>query len=499
MEPLVRPAAVALFVLGACASPGPGPESPGDPDAARLVVSLREGSLSGEIRASMPLREVVLDPPVRLVGVLGTDGPVPFAPSSSHDRPGQRFELGPARGPVRLRFAAFDIADPASHYLHVSEERVELAGWRWYPDPGTSVVLEVEADLPVTMHILCSGRELERGRSWELAAGQRFAVVGIANAEEASARGERGSVSLFSEPLYLPRSDARALAEQAVEALDTYSEAFGPVERERFTIAMPPRLGGGYWTDGLLVVGQYYAGYEDPGEASDEAATLRPDVSSLVFDADDLPDPATAASSARPASWGLAELVSWRRHAVVHEVAHQWWHDLPVVRGWLSLDEGLSEYSVLLVVDALGRERALMQHVSTLIAAVFRPELYAGAARDPDAYDRSPMFFLRLERELGRERVFAFLRRLHEAHQVEALTEAEFERLLVDSLGAVALQTLEEWSTRGGSPRAPRPPSDRAPGSPSSSASRASRAHVSARSGSGSAARRSRRRSANGR
>ncbi|MCA9610050.1 MAG: hypothetical protein KC619_30850 [Myxococcales bacterium] len=424
---------IASLLLAACGAGSP-VAHPREPPPARMTVALSEGRVDGEL-VGVSLRSTRLFPPLVVRNAWRDDAAVPYLVRADQGLVYFDFE----DIATRIRFGAEDLADPRSPYLHVSEERVELTGGAWFPVPDAPIFLEVRAELPRSMRILCTGEPDGDGR-WRIPRGTPIAVIGIADARELRA----GRVALVYDDGWLDEVVAQDLATLASRARATFDEAFGPTERGRLTIAMPPREGAGYWTHGLLVVPQYYAGYGQTTAAMPEPPS---DAPSLAIDVAGLTPESAAGSSAltAPDEPPLEEVESWRRHAIVHEVAHEHWHDFPEVDGWLRLDEALAEYAVLLVLEGADRERALTHHVASLLTAVLLPDPVQGAW-DPEAYDRGPLFLLALERATGRERLHGFLRSLRRRRARGPVSEEAFLTTLEAELGPEALALFAEWS-----------------------------------------------------
>lgn len=434
-------------VRGAAAAPPP----------ASLRLSLREGRLEGELRAVGPVEPFILQEPARVLSIEGPAGPIGYR-TDPRWASASIIDVAPTRSALTVRFAADGLDEAMRQQSHVSVERVELGGWYWYPALATSLMVEVTSALPPSMRLLGSGVRRRDGR-WYVAPGERFALVGIA--EPGELRAERARI--VYDAGWLDGEDARDLVERASDAVTAFERAFGPAGRRALTIAMPPREGGGYWTDGLLVIGQYYAGYgrddddrePEPIGARGSGSTVEP---GLTVESGLTVEPGLGVAPGSGVEAGLAssgygarsveempldEVRTWRRYAVVHEVAHEWWHGYPEIAGWLSLDEGLAQYAVLMVADEEMREQALAHHVRSMIDDALHPGRRA-PGWNTDAYDRSPLYFLALEHTFGAARLQAFLRAIREAQASLALDEPTFRRLLRERLGPRAVELLDE-------------------------------------------------------
>jgi aminopeptidase N len=159
---------------------------------------------------------------------------------------------------------------------------------------------------------------------------------------------------------------------------------------------------------------------------------------------------------------------------VAHELAHAWAGNLVTQATWndVWLNEGLAVYLERRIVEALyGRERAaaeavlgrrrLLEELAALPPADQRLRVdFAG--RDPDQvlssvpYEKGYLFFLRIERDFGRPRLDAFLRRLFQEGAFQSFTTAQFLARLRQSLPG----PLDAWIEEPGLPAdAPRPSS----------------------------------------
>lgn len=422
------------LLLTACGAPDPRHPSS---DLASVHVQLSEGGMESEVlRPSV--RTIALTRPLVLHGAWRGDLPLAYRTGAELDD--TRYELDDAA--TRLSFGSNELAEDASApYMHVSEERVELA-LHWYPDlPGESV-LEVVTTLPPAMRLFCSGEPLSAGRSWRLPAHAHAALVGIAQPGASNA----GRVTLAFDEGWMDDELARELTHFAARAVELYRVELGDTRRERFTVVLPPRQGVAYWTEGLIVVPQYFAGYAEPqSEGRDDVSDdlrLEMQTRDLALD----PDPAALEHRSAPAEAGgdAAQL----RMALAHEIAHEHWHGYPTVGGWLHVDEALATYSAWRALPESERDELMVHAARALMVSQLRPDApWTDTERhDLDAYYIGPLFFGALANTFGRARLHEMLRQLVVEHRREPMTEERFLAALERGLGVQARELFREWS-----------------------------------------------------
>jgi len=290
-------------------------------------------------RWGQPLSELVFHvPPARLPGVfrldtLTIDGGSQPPPHQLRDgfltiylpkplSPGKRvavfmafaLDLPPVQtgaGFVASSLGWSEVALNAGHWHPVlAPYDPARGGWQtWASSPigdpyvTESADYEVSIVAPPGVVVAGGGEGLREGNAWRyrLPAGREFAFVASDRWEEAKT--ELGGVQVHSYFLPEHREAGLAALQAAAEALQFYSDAFGPYPYRDFRIAETRADGGMEFPGFSYLTDVFYALW--PGSAR----------SHLVY-------------------------------TVVHEVAHQWWYNLvgndQVQEPWL--DEALAEY-----------------------------------------------------------------------------------------------------------------------------------------------------------
>ena len=160
---------------------------------------------------------------------------------------------------------------------------------------------------------------------------------------------------------------------------------------------------------------------------------------------------------------------------IAHELAHSWSGNLATNATWADfwLNEGMTVYAEQRIVEAVYGEETFAQQVSlsqdSLDAAVGelpeRDQILAVdlTGRHPDdgftdiPYDKGAAFLRTLEREVGRERFDAFLRRWFDDHAFEPVTSSMFleavnEQLLDGDEERAEALLIDEWIYGAGLP-----------------------------------------------
>ncbi|WP_343345269.1 M1 family metallopeptidase [Sphingomicrobium sp. XHP0239] len=160
---------------------------------------------------------------------------------------------------------------------------------------------------------------------------------------------------------------------------------------------------------------------------------------------------------------------------IAHELAHSWSGNLATNATWADfwLNEGMTVYAEQRIVEAVYGEETFAQQVSlsqdSLDAAIGdldeRDQILAVdlTGRHPDdgftdiPYDKGAAFLRTLEREVGRERFDAFLRKWFDDHAFEPVTSSMFleavnEQLLGGSDERAEALLINEWIYEAGIP-----------------------------------------------
>jgi len=223
--------------------------------------------------------------------------------------------------------------------------------------------------------------------------------------------------------------------------------------------------------DGVTVGSYYYPEHEEGGQfalqvAADALATFGELFGPYPYaELDVVETPTTAGGVEYP---GLVVISEWLyggggrlEWVVAHEVAHQWWYGMvgsdQVDEPWL--DEALAQYSVLLYYEATYGsemaayivEREFEQVHHNLIAAgrdmpvglpvaAYDPELYG-----PVVYDKGPLYFHALRREVGDGDFIAILQTYCRRHRYGIATPDSFLTAVKIVSGDPRRPLFEEW------------------------------------------------------
>lgn len=201
----------------------------------------------------------------------------------------------------------------------------------------------------------------------------------------------------------------------AADALEFFSEYFGPYPYAEFDVVETPTTAGGIEYPGLVVIAQRL--YDQSG--------------------------------------GFSEF------ATAHEVAHQWWYGLvgsdQVDEPWL--DEALAQYSTLLYCETVRgpnvadevRKRVFEQPYERLVeegrdAPVGQPvQAFSREDYGLVVYGKGPLFFQALRDEVGDEVFFAILRAYLGAYRYQIATPEGFLALAEEVSGQELDDLYEKW------------------------------------------------------
>jgi hypothetical protein len=281
-------------------------------------------------------------------------------------------------------------------------------------------VYNVDVTAPSTFTMTATGAcgtPVEGTWTCEAAPMRDFTVI-LGNNYARAAKKVRGVVvnSYFYE--WHEAGGAKAL-NVAADALEAFSEFFGPYPYTELDVVETPNHLGGMEYSGLVVV-------EDG---------LYPGVST----------------------------VEW---LTAHEVAHQWWMVVvgndQINEPWL--DEALTQYSTLLYYEAVyGKQRA-----AGILNAVFLQtyEALKRAGRDMPAglpaqsypaglyfdivYDKGALYFHELRERVGDEAFFDALQTYYNRHRYQIATSESFLNTIEDVTGDRHQDLYEKWITRDG-------------------------------------------------
>ena len=147
---------------------------------------------------------------------------------------------------------------------------------------------------------------------------------------------------------------------------------------------------------------------------------------------------------------------------IAHEIGHQWFYALvgnnQVEHPWL--DESLTSYTEIVYMRAAdpAGQRA-QRHIADFERDYSRftgsgqPDLpldmpvyrYFGYAYGAIVYRKGPLFYVELERLLGRDTVYAVLAEYYQRHRYEVVTSRDVEQAFADVSGQDVSRVFAEW------------------------------------------------------
>lgn len=346
-----------------------------------------------------------------------TSSPIPYIPEA---RP-LHLQFNPALVPgdnAQIQFAYEGrIATWPSYSCNViTADWVELGMYfPWYPmlaDVSQKISFDVQVICPPGWTVAGYGDFHAVNHIWKsqwMHPTQDIVVIASPTLHHKFLRHENGQIHLFTSTFN--RESSHLLGENSQLALSYFSEWFGPIFPETFSIIQSPRKqGGGYGRKGLVVLG-----------GIEEADFLnRPEI--------------------------------YLRY-LGHEIAHAWWWAAPVDSWEDWLNEGLAEISAqLLVAERFGQEAYYRRMECKRKNAVGMGPLWGFERLDHSTlqqqercerllYDRGPVILHDLCNRVGAEQFLKLCRRFH---QSDCQTTLGFLTLVQEMFGNSIGQWLED-------------------------------------------------------